>query len=295
MPWLQVRVVTDGEHVEAVESALERLGAHAVTLEDAGEQALLEPMPGETPLWNAVAVVGLFDDDADRDGIEAALGRVEHLGTPLEPRFAQIADREWSRVWLDDWQPLRFGRRLWVAPVGAHVPEAGGDAVIVRLDPGLAFGTGTHATTALCLEWLDGRGLDGETVLDHGCGSGILAIAALRLGARFAVAADIDPQALEATRENARVNGVAERLETVEAARLDDRTYSVILANILAGPLTELATAFARRQLAGGDLVLAGILSDQAASVCAAHEPAYRIDVGAERDGWVRLEGVRRR
>lgn len=294
MAWLQVKVATASEYVETVENALGDQGAAAISLEDGGDTALLEPEPGATPLWDNVCVVGLFDAeaDADRDTIAATLARLRHGGVPLEIDFADVPDREWSRLWREDWEPLAFGERLWVAPLDAEVPDE--SAVILRLDPGLAFGTGTHATTALCLEWLAGQDLRAQTVLDYGCGSGILAIAALRLGAQQATAVDIDPQALEASRDNAHLNGVGERLHTVSADALAPGHYPCILANILAGPLTTLAADFAARQSRGDRVVLAGILADQAKTVCAAYEPWYRIDVGAERDSWVRLEASRR-
>ena len=295
MSWLQVRVATDGEHAERVESILGDLGVTAVTLEDGGDQPLLEPRPGEAPLWEAVSVVGLFDAEVERETIAAALAPLEAEGHPLDLAFEQLPEREWSRVWLDDWQPLRFGQRLWVTPGESPLPaEAGSEAVAIRLDPGLAFGTGTHVTTALCLEWFDANPPAGEPVLDYGCGSGILAIAALLLGATRATAVDIDPQALEATHANAERNGVAERVVTVEAATLPAATWPMVVANILAGPLIELAPTFAGYQQSGGRLVLAGVLADQADGVCAAFLPWYRIEVGAEREGWVRLEGVRR-
>ncbi len=291
-PWLQIKVATDSEHAPLVESALAEAGAQAVSLEDAGDEALLEPLPGATPLWQAVRVVGLFDADIARESIQAALARVDGGGRLLETEFEQLPDQDWSRVWLDDWQPLCFGRRLWVVPRTEEVPADG--AVVVRLDPGLAFGTGTHVTTALCLEWLDAHGVAGEDVLDYGCGSGVLAIAALCLGARAATATDIDGQALEATRDNAEVNGVAERLTAVTVDAVAAHCYDVILANILARPLVELAPYLAAHQQPGGRLVLAGLLADQADEVCAAYEPAYSVEIGAEREGWVRLEGVRR-
>lgn len=290
MPWLQVKVATDSEHVDAVEQALGACGAQSVSLEDGGDESLLEPEPGATPLWHAVRVVAVFDEDADRDTIAGELARIGGEAAALEVAFDQLPDCDWSRVWLDDWSPQRFGQRLWVAPLEATVDAP--DAVVVRLDPGLAFGTGTHTTTALCLEWLDAADLTGCRVLDYGCGSGILAIAALRLGAAAAVAVDIDPQALEATRANAVVNGVAERLHTGEPDAVDGR-YPLIVANILAAPLIALAPRMAAQQARGDRLVLAGVLADQAAAVADAYAPWYALELGVERDGWVRLEGVR--
>lgn len=290
MSWLQVKVDTDAEHAAPVEEALTAAGAISITCEDAGTTPILEPPPGTTPLWGSLRVIALFPDDTDRARIAATLAAsVESAG---EPAFERLPDRDWERVWLEDWQPLRFGRRLWVAPLEAAVDDP--DAIVIRLDPGLAFGTGTHATTALCLEWLERQPPADATVLDFGCGSGILSLAALLLGARSATAVDIDPQALEATRANARVNGIADRLHTAEAESCPAGPFDTLVANILAGPLIELAPTLADRQLPGGRLSLAGLLDEQAADVIDAYTPWYRIDCGATREGWVRLDGERR-
>ena len=290
MPWLQVKVDTDPAHAAQVEEALTGAGAVSVAYEDAGSTPILEPEPGAMPLWSALRLVALFPDDTEPAHVTAALAAVEE--GPPEPAFETLPDREWERVWLEDWQPLRFGQHLWVAPLHAPVEDAG--AVVVRLDPGLAFGTGTHTTTALCLEWLEGAPLDGADLLDYGCGSGILAIAALQLGARSAAAVDIDPQALEATRANATVNGVAERLQVFEPDALPDKNFDVVVANILAAPLVGLAPTLAAHQRQGGRLALAGLLDEQAEDVREAYAPWYRLEAGATRDGWVRLDGSRR-
>lgn len=290
MPWLQVKVDTDAQHAAPVEEALTAAGAISITCEDAGTTPILEPAPGTTPLWSALRVIALFPGDTEPAHVTAALSAsAESIG---EPVFERLADRDWERVWLEDWQPLRFGRHLWVAPLETAVEDP--EAIVIRLDPGLAFGTGTHATTALCLEWLEQRRPGNASVLDFGCGSGILAIAALVLGARSAVAVDIDPQALEATRANARVNGVAERLRISEVDTCPAGPFDVLVANILAGPLVELAPTLAGRQVTGGRLALAGLLDEQAGEVIDAYAPWYRIDCGAAREGWVRLDGERR-
>lgn len=291
MTWLQVKVDASPDRAGLVEEALTGAGALAVTLEDAGDMPLLEPAPGAMPLWHATRVVALFDATADRDAVSDALAHADD-GEALTPVFETLADREWSRAWMDDWQPMRFGRHLWVAPLEAHLEEPG--AVILRLDPGLAFGTGTHATTALCLEWLDGQPPGGAKVLDFGCGSGILAIAALRLGAARAHGVDIDPQALEATRANAETNGVGERITTAEADTPLPGPFDLVLANILAGPLVQSAATLAHQQRPGARLVLAGVLAEQAGDVIAAYEPWYELRIGAEREEWVRIEGTRR-
>lgn len=290
MPWLQVKVDTDAEHTASVEEALTAAGAISITCEDAGTTPILEPEPGTMPLWSSLRVIALFPGDVEPAHITAALAAAGEAAG--EPVFERLPDRDWERVWLEDWQPLRFGRRLWVAPLEAIVDEPG--ATVVRLDPGLAFGTGTHTSTALCLEWLEHEPPAGESVLDFGCGSGILSIAALLLGAHSATAVDIDPQALDATRSNARINAVDKRLHTAEAETCPAGPFDTIVANILAGPLVELAPALADRQNAGGRLALAGLLDEQAAGVIDAYAPWYRIDYGAVREGWVRLDGERR-
>lgn len=289
--WLQVKVETAPDGAGVIEEALSGVGALSVTLEDAGDMALLEPDPGEMPLWQATRVVALFEGGVDRDAVFDALARVAD-GEALTPEFETLPEREWTRAWMDDWEPLRFGRRLWVAPLEAELDEPG--AAVLRLDPGLAFGTGTHATTALCLEWLDGLALQGSRVLDYGCGSGILGIAALCLGAQRALGIDIDPQALEATRANAETNGVADRITTAEP---DDRIsgpFDVVAANILAGPLIQVAGALASQQAPGGRIALAGVLAEQAEDVIAAYSPWYALTIDGERDEWVRIAGRRR-
>jgi ribosomal protein L11 methyltransferase len=292
MPWLQVKVSTNPEHTQAVEDALTAAGAASVTLEGADESLVLEPAPGETPLWGTTRVIGLFDGDTSRGAVLDALAGLGEEAA-AEPVFEELPDQEWSRVWLQDWAPLRFGRHLWVAPHEATVDDPA--ATVIRLDPGLAFGTGTHATTALCLEWLTEQELAGTQVLDFGCGSGVLAIAALRLGAARAHGIDIDPQAVEASATNADDNGVGERLTGAVGDTPEGGPYDVILANVLAGPLIEVAPTLAACHRAGGRIALAGILSDQTQSVIEAYQHAgYEVTVSAEREGWSLVTGRRR-
>lgn len=292
MPWLQVKVSTNPEHTQAVEDALTAAGAASVTLEGADESLVLEPAPGETPLWGTTRVIGLFDGDTSRGAVLDALAGLGEEAA-AEPVFEELPDQEWSRVWLQDWAPLRFGRHLWVAPHEATVDDPA--ATVIRLDPGLAFGTGTHATTALCLEWLTEQELADTQVLDFGCGSGVLAIAALRLGAARAHGIDIDPQAVEASATNADDNGVGERLTGSVGDTPEGGPYDVILANVLAGPLIEVAPTLAACHRAGGRIALAGILSDQTQSVIEAYQHAgYEVTVSAEREGWSLVTGRRR-
>ena len=296
MNWLQFVMNLDSLDPTDVEDAFLRLGACSVTLSDAGDDPVLEPGPGETPLWSNTRITGLFTGDADLDIFRAALQN--ELGVERLPahRIETLEDRAWEREWLRDFGPMRFGQRLWICPT-SHEPP-GGDAVVVRLDPGLAFGTGTHPTTALCLEWLDGIDLAGKTVLDYGCGSGILAIAALKLGAASATGMDIDPQAVIASRQNAADNGVAEKLALVgDDAGIEGR-FDVVVANILAGPLVQFADSITSRLAERGMLALSGVLCEQAHEVRAAYAPWIEFDEPAfrEQDGqtWSRLTGRRR-
>jgi len=289
MPDLQLTFDVGSADPAPIEEALTSLGATSVTLEDAADNPVLEPAPGETPLWLTIRIRALFQADADRGAIEAGL--VELLPATTTLCFELLEDRLWEREWLRDFHPMRFGRRLWVCPDG----QAAGDAQAVRvaLDPGLAFGTGTHPTTALCLEWLDGSELAGCRVVDYGCGSGILAIAALKLGAAEALAFDIDPQARLAARDNALRNGVADRLTVAATAPHEPASCDALVANILAGPLTELAGRFATLLRPGGRIALSGVLAEQAETVAAAYGPWFIIGATTVRDGWALLSGSR--
>lgn len=272
------------------EDALFELGAVAVTLEDAADDPVLEPAPGATPLWPTVVVKAIFAVTADPRAITEALAAT--LPGAPSPRFEVLPDKAWEREWLKDFRPMRFGHHLWVCPGGMPVDDPA--AVRIELDPGLAFGTGTHPTTALCLEWLDSQPLAGLQVVDYGCGSGILAIAAARLGAAAVRAMDIDPQALTATRDNASRNGVDGRLSITDDPELAPAGTDVLVANILAGPLVELAPRFAAAVRPGGRLALSGLLVEQAGTVTAAYRPWFDIGTTATRDGWALLPGLRR-
>jgi len=282
-------------HPEFAEEILLAHGAQSVTQVDAADDPVLEPAPGEAPLWPRTRTTGLFDEGTDFAPVILALRDTLPDGPAAIITGAELEEQDWVRIWLRDWKPLKFGARLWVSPRAkiGEVREPG--AVVVALDPGLAFGTGTHPSTALCLEWLAGAALAGKTVLDYGCGSGLLAIAALRLGATRADAVDIDPQALVATRENAMVNGVAERLAAHLAADFCAEPHEVVLANILARPLIELAPRLCAALAPGGTIVLSGLLEAQADDVTAAFAPWCGTLARAPREGWVRLEGVKRR
>jgi len=291
MPFLAIRLDLARLDPEAAESACFAAGALSVTLTDRRDDAILEPAPGEIRLWPATRLEAIFAQDAASPTTIATLAVA--LGVPATSlQVEAVPDRAWEREWLADFHAMRFGRRLYVCPTHERVDEPG--AVVVSLDPGLAFGTGTHATTALCLGWLDAHLQPGATVIDYGCGSGILGIAAAMLGATRTDAFDIDPQALTATRDNAAANGMAGRVVTHAAPDTLPHTADVVLANILSGPLIDLAPRLTALVRPGGALVLAGLLATQAGEVAAAYRPWFDLQTGGEREGWRLLAGARR-
>jgi len=292
MSWLQLHLTVDKARAPLIELLFERLGAVAVTLGDAGDEPMLEPAPGETPLWQATRVSGLFEGATDPDGLRSAINQALAADVSRSLILEHVKDRDWERAWMDRFRPMRFGRRLWIRPSGSEIDQP--DAVVVDLDPGLAFGTGTHPTTALCLAWLDAHDIVDKEVIDFGCGSGVLAIAALKLGARRAVAVDHDPQAVLATRDNAARNGVDDRIEVVHSAEFVPRPVDLVLANILANILIGLAPQIGGLVRPGGRLVMSGILQGQADEVIQAY--AERVDFAPRQqtDDWVLLHGIRR-
>jgi len=303
MPYLQLALpCTEAQHPR-VEQALEDAGALAVTLQDAhldavDEQAIFEPGVGEIPLWREMTLTALFDADTDLLQLLSELESSDPGIDWTQARFETIGDQDWERAWLDQFQPMRFGERTWIVPWNHDLPaEADApDAAIVRLDPGLAFGSGTHPTTALCLQWLDGLAsegaLQGRAVLDFGCGSGILALAALKLGAAHAVGVDNDPQALIATADNAERNGVA--IEVFMPQDEPHATYPVVVANILAIALDALADTLAARVASGGRLAMSGMLAGQEHELLVRYAAWFDELRVARQDDWVRIEGRRR-
>lgn len=278
---------------EAVEAVLFGHGACSITFLDRGDEPVLEPAPGEVRLWSDTLVRALFDASLDAARTLSAVAAALGSGVTDGARLRRVEERVWERVWLENWTSQRFGARLWICPTAA-APPAEAAAVVVRLDPGLAFGTGTHPTTALCLETLEGLDLDGRSVLDFGCGSGILAIAALKLGASSAVGVDLDPQALLATRANALQNGVDAALATL-GAEAALRPADCVVANILKETLIEAAPRLTAACRPGGDLLLSGVLSVQAADVTAAYAPNFDIVNTMHRDDWCCIHARRRR
>jgi ribosomal protein L11 methyltransferase len=296
MSWRQFVMHLDDLDPEPVEEIFLRCGAGSVELSDAADDPVLEPGPGETPLWPRTQITGLFSADADFRHLKEIL--LEELGISVLPmhRTEDLADRQWEREWLKSFGPMQFGKRLMIYPT--TWPTETVDAVIVRLDPGLAFGTGTHATTALCLEWLDSLELSGKTLLDYGCGSGVLAIAGLKLGCRRATAMDIDPQAIIASQRNAQDNTVADCLTVCIRPDEIKGQFDVVVANILADPLVQFAESITSTLHHGGMLALSGVLCEQANGVVAAFERWIEFDepVFRAQDGqtWSRLTGRKR-
>ena len=296
--WVSVALDTDATHAERLSDALLAAGAISVSVEDALAGTPAEtPQFGEpdgnsplaTPLWNESRVVALFDPASDlRSRIESA-ARAAGIAVPPEPAISEVAEQDWVRLTQSQFDPIRISEKLWIVPSWHAAPDPG--ALNLVLDPGLAFGTGSHPTTALCLEWLAGTLHGGETVLDYGCGSGILGIAAARLGAQTVLGVDIDDNALIAARDNAAANGVEIALRHSRDP-LPER-FDIVIANILTNPLCVLAPLLAGRVAPGGQLALSGVLESQAEMVVAAYAPLIALEVGSVRDGWVRLEGRR--
>lgn len=294
MPWLQLRVDTNREQAEKIENALLFAGAVSVTLQDNADQPILEPGLGETPLWDQTRVTGLFDAEVDTSVTEAKAASYLCELLP-NARWEQLEDKDWEREWMSHYKPIHCADNLWICPSWCEPPAP--DAVNIMLDPGLAFGTGTHPTTFLCLQWLDGEPVEGKSAVDFGCGSGILGIAALLLGAATAMGTDIDPQALIASRENAKRNGIdPERFPVFlpeKAPAAADSPADIMLANILAGPLVALAPQLVERTRVGGRICLSGILATQAEKVKAAYSQWIDFDQDGEKEEWVRLSGTR--
>ena len=288
MTWIQIRINATAKTADKVSNMLLGRGAQAVTFMDAKDVPVYEPMPGETPLWGETEVMGLFDAETDPAPTIAFFQQIfgENVGYKVE----QLEDKDWVREWMDHFHPMQFGERLWICPSWRDVPNP--DAVNVMLDPGLAFGTGTHPTTALCLQWLDGLDLTGKTVVDFGCGSGILGIAALKLGAARVIGIDIDPQAIQASRDNAARNGVADQIELyLPADQPQDVEADVVVANILAGPLRELAPLIAGHGKAGSLMALSGVLESQAPELETIYGQWLEMDPTAVKEEWCRLSG----
>lgn len=291
MAWLQLIIPTNETEADQLSDALMEQGAVSVTLQDMQDQPVLEPAPGSTPMWSQTRVVGLFDANED---LKQVIIKVEKQLRKKIPdwKAEQLEDKDWVRAWMDDFKPMQFGEKLWVVPSTFAPPHP--DAANILLDPGLAFGTGTHPTTSMCLEWLDANPPTNKDIIDFGCGSGILAIGAILLGAKHAEAIDLDPQALIATRDNAEKNDVANKIKTWLPDAFPAKKTPLLLANILASPLIELAPYFAELTSAQSQIVLSGILAEQAKSVIAAYQINFEIQIWKQQGDWVCLAGKRK-
>ena len=293
MSWLQISFLTNPDIAQSVADQLSELGAAAVTFEDAADQPIYEPAPGETLFWNKTRITGLFDAEVNPEQLQRELGQISGLKSFPNWSSKILEDQDWERAWMADFKPMQFGPQLWVCPSDQPQPDPAATNII--LDPGLAFGTGTHATTALCLQWLGQNPVSDYRVIDFGCGSGILAIAAALLGASEIQAIDIDEQALIATADNAKRNQVSQLISTSYPEQLEAPRVDLLLANILAGPLVELAPKLADHTKAGGQIVLSGILIDQTESVLSAYKPFFEMNPTQVRDDWVCLSGRRKK
>lgn len=294
MPWIQVKLNATSENAEQISDMLmEETGALSVTFLDAKDVPIFEPLPGETRLWGETDIVALYDAETDMDLVIAQLKSSSVLDENFAYKVEQLEDKDWEREWMDNFHPMKFGERLWICPSWREIPDP--DAINVMLDPGLAFGTGTHATTALCLEWLESIDLEGKTVIDFGCGSGILAIAAIKLGAAKVVGIDIDPQAITASKDNAARNGVADQLELfLPQDQPENLVADVVVANILAAPLRELSSIITAHVAPGGALAMSGVLDIQALDVASYYSDNFTLDAIAEQQEWCRISGMKK-
>ncbi|GEA52067.1 ribosomal protein L11 methyltransferase [Vibrio inusitatus NBRC 102082] len=291
MPWIQIKLNATDKNAEQIgDMLMEQTGALSVTFLDAKDTPVFEPLPGETRLWGETDILALYDAEADTQWILEQMAASNLLEQGFAHKVEQLEDKDWEREWMDNFHPMKFGERLWVCPSWREIPEP--DAVNVMLDPGLAFGTGTHPTTSLCLEWLEGLDLEGKTVIDFGCGSGILAIAAIKLGAKKVVGIDIDPQAIIASKANAERNGVKDQLELyLPQDQPENLIADVVVANILAGPLRDLSGVIKSLVKDEGELAMSGVLDTQAEDVANYYRDQFDIAPIAEMQEWCRISG----
>lgn len=292
MAWQQLHLQLKSTEIDAISDALHELGAVAVTMMDAEDKPIFEPPLGTTPLWDLTQLTGLFDISRDLDTVLAELAARFGNAIIVQARQEQLPEQDWERTWMNDFKPMLFGNHLWIVPSWHDAPNP--DGANIQLDPGLAFGTGTHPTTALCLEWLDTHPPKDKQVIDYGCGSGILAIAALKLGAEQVIGIDTDPQALLASGDNAIKNRVDDRLELFLPEAMPALQCDLLLANILANPLTELAEKIAHLVKSGGQIVLSGILKEQAEELQQIYTQWFDMAPIVHKEDWVRLEGVKK-
>ena len=288
--YVEIKLIVKSTLADTISDILEQLGSLAVTYEDAKDDPILEPLPGEFKLWPNTKITGLFEKGTDSKPIVHILNAI--LGDNIPIADTTLENRDWVRAWMDSFVPMSFGKRLWICPSTFHVDKE--DAIVVKLDPGLAFGTGTHPTTALCLEFLDSKDLHDKEIIDFGCGSGILAIAALKLGAKRAIGLDIDSQAIIASTDNAKLNNVFDRLTLINTQNpyTMDKTQ-ILVANILSGPLCELEPIIASHVEKEGLLALSGLLEDQVDEVMDAYKNDFKDLEYKIKDGWALITGIK--
>ncbi len=293
MPWLEIRFQSASAEIEETEHLLNQLGACSVSIHDAGDQPVLEPAPGEFPLWQDLQIRALFEANAEAKHVTATIARELNVDEKLI-EHKNIADQHWETLWMDDFKPIQFGQRLWICPSWTEPPDP--NATNLMLDPGMAFGSGTHPTTFMCMQYLDENPPADQQVLDYGCGSGILALAAALLGARHVTGVDIDPQAILAATQNAKKNALAEDIfDFYPANELSALKCDLLLANILSETLIQLSNELKSLVTVGGNIVLSGVLEYQTEAVVAAYSDCFDVTEIKHQDEWVMISAKKQR
>ncbi len=290
--WLQIVCETSSEHSDTIETVMEEENALSITYQDAEDNPVLEPLPGETPLWKTLIITALFNADKDLRSLKSTLENNKQDWDIKSITLERVEDQDWERVWMKDFHPMKFGNNLWIYPSNYEIPDD--SSIKIHLDPGLAFGTGTHPTTALCLEWLDYNPPNNLTVIDYGCGSGILAVAAAKLGAKHIIATDIDPQGLIATEENMQRNNISKETITYYLPEnCPQEPVDLILANILCGPLLELYPVISSLTKPKGVLVISGLLAEQESQLIETYSAGFNNFKVSKMDDWIRISATR--
>lgn len=292
MPWLQLKIDSTNANADYFSDELMEYGAAAVTLQDAADEAIFEPEVGTTPLWSSTRITGLFNANINIDKIINLLDSKARIEKNISAfyRVEQLEDKDWVRTWMDDFVPIQFTKNLWLCPSWKEPPDS--TATNIMLDPGLAFGTGTHPTTAMCMKWLGTHSIP-TSVIDYGCGSGILAITAASLGANTVTAVDNDPQALIATNQNAQKNHISSKIRTFYPEQVPGNKSDLLIANILAQPLMDLAPIFNDLLKHNGQLVISGILENQAKLLIEAYSPYLLLEIANQQQEWLCLTGIK--
>lgn len=291
MPWIQIKLGTTDKKAKKISGMLAGFGAASVTYMDTVDNPVYEPLPGETKLWTNTTVIGLFEADTNTKPIIDFF--YDHFGDDITYKVEQLEDKDWVREWMKQFAPIKCGNKLWICPSWCEAPDP--SAVNVLLDPGLAFGTGTHPTTFMCLSWLDSIDLKDKTVVDFGCGSGILAVSALKLGAKKVIGIDIDPQAIDSSLENAKRNNVADKLELyLPENQPKDIQADILVANILAGPLRELAPTISSMVAPNGLFAISGIIESQCSEMVNIYQKWFKLDEPMTKEEWCRINGIKK-